>query len=48
MNRINTIDIVKAWQLIESSIKKDKGKFFRSIFTESKNKIRVAIKGKKI
>ena len=45
MNRINTIDIVKAWQLIESSIKKDKGKFFRSIFTESKNKIRVAIKG---
>ena len=45
MNRINTGDIVKAWQLIESSIKKDKDKFFRSIFTESKNKIRAAIKG---
>lgn len=45
MNKINTNDIVKAWQLIESSNKEDKGKFFRAIFIESKNKVRAAIKG---
>jgi|TARA_B100001964_G_scaffold204365_1_gene234039 hypothetical protein len=45
MIKINTDEIVKTWQLIEPSIKGDKDKFFRAIFTESKNKIRAAIKG---